>query len=341
MHPAMKRAACVLLSLAFACVHGRNDSSGPDAQRINASPLEFDSIADDTVDGDEGDATDWRYLDVAQPGVLDVVLHWDNDKANLTLELYDALGKQLANSDVDGQKGRRVQFEAPHKDRYYLRVEAVAQGQTAYSLKATFTKKAPKKCHDCTVGQQVCVGKDGYALCQQTKEGCNAWVEVLSCEADQTCREGQCAVGCTDQCKPDERRCAADDAAQVCTRGTGGCLQWSPPNPCQTGWSCEQGKCKKKGGKPPPPPPPEVKEIFVEGRIISMYTKEGKRTLHIEVGEDKGVKPGMTGVVLESGTNEAVSNGEFKVVKVTGKFAIAETALEAIGNNRTVRIRVK
>jgi hypothetical protein len=331
-----------IVAAAVSCAHGRNELSGPDADRIHAAPLEIDTISDDTVSAVEGDATDWRFIDAPQPGTIDLQLHWDDGRAALALELYDALGKQLSTGEAFGQTGRQVRYDVPAKDRYYVKVEAQKDSDAStYSLKATFQKRAPKTCHDCTVGQQICVGKDGFAACAQTREGCNAWVEILACEGDQTCKEGQCVAGCTDQCKPDERRCASEGASQICVRGPTGCLQWDVPAPCGTGSACELGKCKKSKKQVKPPPPDAPKDVYVSGRIITMYTQEGKRVLHIEIGEDKGVTPGMSGMVLEGDTDEPVSNGQFKVIRVTGKFCIAETGLEAIGNNRSVRIKVR
>src|SRR5688572_28065044 len=86
--------AVVVATMAVAlgrCAHGRDDLSGPDALRINAAALALDTVADDTVDAESADATDWRYIDLEKPGRLTAQLHWDNATSRLTLGLYDAL----------------------------------------------------------------------------------------------------------------------------------------------------------------------------------------------------------------------------------------------------------
>jgi hypothetical protein len=328
-------------ALVLGCATARNELSGPDALRINATKLELDTVADDTVDAREGDATDWRVLELDRTGLLDIELHWDNDKANLSLELFDEIGKRLASGEVVGGKGRTIQFPVKAKGQYYVRVEAARDNDASpYSVKALFKRVRPKQCHDCTVDQQVCIAKDAYAVCAKNEGGCNAWTEILSCAPDQTCKNGACAVGCEDQCKPDARRCSSKGEFQVCVRNEGGCLQWDVPRDCKRGQVCSNGTCRKTG-RSPPPPPKATEPTFVKGKIISMYMRDGRRTLHIEIGENTGVKKGDRGEVLEGTSNDAVANGSFRVVKVSGRFCIAQTALEAIGNNRTVRIHVK
>jgi len=77
----------------------------------------------------------------------------------------------------------------------------------------------------------------------------------------------------------------------------------------------------------------------VRGKIISLYRYRGRMTLHIEISGDALIKPGMTGSVLKEETEQALSNGQIQVVKVTGRFCIATTDLLKLGKNRWVLIR--
>ena len=85
-------------------------------------------------------------------------------------------------------------------------------------------------------------------------------------------------------------------------------MQWDTPAVCGKGQSCSRGRCRKKkrGTKPPPKAEPAA---FIHGKIISMYTKDGRRTLHIEVGENSGVRAGMAGIVLKGKGTIMVPNG--------------------------------
>lgn len=328
------------------CAHLPDEASGPDAQRIGAIPVALDVIVDDTVDPEEGDATDWRSIDLDRPGQLVIQLHWDVEKANFTLALHDALGAELAQGEPFGVSGRQITFEITEVGRYYVMAQAdVKSPRTPYSMKIGFQKAAAKACHDCTPGQQSCVGKDGYAICQTTPDGCNAWVQVLACSAGQSCREGQCREGCQDQCAPDERRCSGTTGFQVCTRNAAGCLAFADPVSCDGGQTCNAGRCKKSESAPKPAPPPVVAavpaEVWVKGEISNAYSEGGQRMLHIKIGNDNQVTVGMVGMVLEGGSDKPAPNGEIKVVGVSGAYVRATTRLESLGNKRRVQIKIK
>lgn len=330
----------VALGLLVACRTGRDEASGPDVNRTNATPVALDNIADDRVDVPEGDATDWKYLDLEQPGQLTIQLGWDSPNANLQMELYDALGQQLKAGEPFGQKGLQIVYAPAPKARYYLRVAAIGDDQSSsYSVKASWARVQPQKCHNCTPGQQICLGKDGYAVCEATPEGCNAWVQTFACEKDQMCKDGKCVAGCEDQCKADERRCASDGGFQVCVRNSSGCLVWGDVTACERGHQCKNGRCGR--GAPPPPPKTSNESQYVKGKIISIYSNQGQRMLHIEIGEASPVQPGMVGTVLEGDSDAPLSGGELKVTKVTGNFCIATTSIEKLGSNRTVQIKVR
>ncbi len=349
--------ATALAHLALlSCAHAPDDASGPDALRISAVPVALDVITDDTVDPEEGDSTDWRSVDLERPGQLVVQLHWDVPQASFVLALHDALGAELARGEPWGPSGLQLVHNVEEIGRYYVVAQAVAESpRTPYSIKIAFQKMAAKACHDCTPGQQICVGKDGYAICEPTPDGCNAWVQILSCSVGQSCREGQCREGCQDQCAPDERRCSGANGVQVCTRNAAGCLAFADPVLCDTGQTCSAGRCKKPDGPAPVAKtggggatsgtavitPPPVQEVWVKGEISNAYSEGGQRMLHIKIGNDNQVTVGMVGVVLEGGSDKPAPNGEIKVVGVSGAYVRATTRLESLGNKRRVQIKIK
>jgi len=346
------RLVVALTAALLSCAHAPDGASGPDAQRISAVPVAIDAITDDTVDPENGDSTDWRSIDIERPGQVVVQLHWDVAGASFTLGLHDALGAELAKGEPWGPSGLQIIHNVETVGRYYVVAQAAPNGPlTPYSIKIAFQKLSQKACHDCTPGQTICVGKDGYATCEPTADGCNAWVQVLSCEAGQSCREGQCREGCQDQCAPDERRCSGATGVQICTRNAAGCLAFADPVLCDTGQSCTDGRCKKGGAgggardpKPSVPPVavvPSTQEVWVKGEISNAYSEGGQRMLHIKIGDDNPVTVGMVGVVLDGGSDKPAPNGEIKVVGVSGAYVRATTRLESLGNRRRVQIKIK
>jgi hypothetical protein len=51
------------------------------------------------------------------------------------------------------------------------------------------------------------------------------------------------------------------------------------------------------------------------------------------------VKPGQLGNVLEGESNKALPDGEVKITKVSGRYAIATTSLQQLGKNRWIRLQ--
>jgi hypothetical protein len=340
-----ERPSLLLLTLLTACAHGRDDFSGADAERTGAAVLALDTIADDAIDVDAGDATDWRYVEVEKPGQLGVQLRWDDPQRQLTLALADALGKVVAEGETWDNNGRQIVFNATEPGRYYVRVAGPETAdRITYSLKVAYQRVASGRCFDCVVGAQTCVGKDGFAVCETTKEGCNAWVQVQACPATHVCYEGQCREGCQDQCKAEERRCASGTATQVCVRGPAGCLVWNEPILCEGGTVCSPSsfRCKKPeaGSKPIATAKPAA-EVLVRGTIVSSFAEGASRMLHIRVGEGHNVTAGTRGSVLEGETDKPLESGEITVVSVAGAFVKAQTTLATVGNNRKVVFRLK
>ncbi len=329
-----------------ACATNRNELSGPDGKRISAPKLELASILNDEVSAPERDATDWRLIELNEPGNLIVKMHWDNAKARLSLDLFDALGQRLQKGKPWETQGQQATVERAKKGKYYVRVEAIGdKADSSYSLEVKVEPVEPTRCHDCKVGDQICLGKDGYATCNETDEGCNAWTQTFSCPKDKSCRAGQCVEGCVDACQAGARECASDSGIRVCEKSSAGCYRWSTTRSCRSNQRCSGGVCRKRrGGRPPPPPPPpKVEKVYVSGTITTMYEEGGRRMLHIKLGPGaKGkVKRGQSGEVLRGDSSSPVGSGKIKVVKLLGDYCTASTTLTELGRNKRVRFLVR
>lgn len=333
----------------------REVNSGPDRQRTSASEIKLDTVVDDSVSASKKDATDWKFVVLEQPGQLTAELHWDSGDATLGLELYDDIGSRIAEGKNWKQKGKRVQFKATKKGRYFIRIFVDGDGGSTYSLRMRHSPVkeaalAKGTCHNCTVGERICLRGDGYAICKQTPNWCNAWSSIKACPKGKTCQKGACVDGCTNECKEEERRCSSKKGYQVCRKSATGCLQWGDVTDCGKRHRCRGGKCLKyrpgkvhkpdRPFKPTKPTKPVATSSRGLGKIISIYRFRGRMTLHIEVGDDSGVRPGMTGTVLAGGSNSPLSDGAIKVTKVSGRYCIATTNLKKLGKNRRVRINL-
>jgi len=89
-----------LLFAAAACgdVEVKPDSkSGEDFERAGAQQIFFDKLADDFLDGANGDNTDWKYIKIPAKGFLKVTVFWDNKDVDAKVDVRDRFGAILQN----------------------------------------------------------------------------------------------------------------------------------------------------------------------------------------------------------------------------------------------------
>lgn len=346
----MVRAACALTSTGLVvlgisgccttttCLEKR---STPDRARVAATAVKVGVVHNDTVSSPQRDRTDWKYVDLPVAGKLSVQLHWDNGKAKLTLSVYDKLGLPIQDGRPWGAGGLRALIVVEEPGRHYIRVRAHhKRDESHYALRLTFEPEGGNcPCHDCSVGEQRCLGRDAYIVCDKVNDECSAWARVFSCGPGSPCRNGRCA-GCGRECEEGSKRCSSASGYQVCARARSGCLSWSAAKRCTGNKRCRGGDCVRRRGTRTITPQPQPKR-GLKARIISIYTYRGRMTLHIEIGDSKDIKPGMTGYVLDGSTGKKLSGGDIKISRVSGRYAIATTSLEKLGKNRWVRIKLR
>lgn len=316
--------------------------SGADRQRVKATRLEIGVVHNDRVSSPKRDRTDWKFVELSQPGKLTVQLHWDQGGSQLELAVFDVLGVEIQQGRVWGAGGLRAVVAVEEAGRYYIRVRGRGKKDASnYSLRLRFKPdRGTAICHDCKEGQRKCLGERGYVICEKIGKGCNAWSKSVSCEKGSPCVEGVCkaAKGCKNQCSDGEHRCEGAKGYQVCRKNAKGCYVWSDVKRCPRGRRCRRGRCR--GPKKPTHTPTVQKKPpkkSLRAKIISIYRYRGRMTLHIEIGNHP-VKPGQTGVVLSGTSNKPLPGGEIKVLKVSGRYAIATTSLTKLGKNRWIRL---
>ena len=335
-----------------------NKHSGIDGERPGAPRIRGGMIYNDEVSWDKRDCMDWRHIMLAQQGTLTVLLHWDNGKAKLNLDVFDAMGIKIQEGRVWGSGGLRAVVAIEEPGPYYIRVRTVGtDDESHYSLRVLFKPGGPPPvCHNCTVGERKCLGAASYVTCERVAPGCTAWTKEIPCPNQAGCKNGVCDP-CASPCTPQSQRCVSAKAFAVCAQKAGDpCPSWGPAVPCPAGFRCREDQCRKAGpaaprctqdsdcpanricragrcveraATPAPAKSPRCK-------IISLYRYRGVWTLHLECPDEGTAKPGQVGTVLDGDTNKPLPGGQIKVLRVAGRYAIANTSLSQLGKNRWV-----
>jgi hypothetical protein len=355
-------AAAFLLSGCCTSDECLDSRSTADRDRVTAPRIKLDLVYNDSVSSEKRDRTDWKYVMLTKPGKLTVQLHWDNGKALLELEIFDVMGVKVQEGRVWGTGGLRAVVAVEEPGPYYIRVRAAGKSdESQYAVRVSFQPQGgPQVCHPCKPLDRKCLDTGAVIVCEKMGPGCNAWNRVLPCPKGVTCRNGICDP-CSAPCPERATRCVSATEFQVCSTQPGGaCPTWGPSQSCPPRQQCREDRCVKptkgplcpakgcpegtvcnratgqcvKAAAPPPPPPSTATRC----RIISIYKYRGVWTLHLECGEGSPVKAGHVGTVLEGQTNKPLPGGEIKVIRVSGRFAIANTSLQQLGLNRWVRI---
>jgi hypothetical protein len=319
-----------------------------DNTRLKARRLELGVVHNDSVDWPKQDYADWTFVDLRQTGKLTALLHWDNGDARIQLSLFDVMGGLIQHGRSWGPGSRRAIVVVERPGRHYIRVRPEGKLHASeYALRVDFAPESTSEpwCHDCQVNERRCLGDSSYMVCRRVDAQCNAWKTVVDCAPGLPCQDGTC-LGCEDTCPPGTRRCAArGNGYQVCKRASTGCLAWATVNRCGRGKRCRAGRCAPlacRGGTCGGKKQPEQKRtcVDVEARIISLYVYRGRPTLHLEIPQDAGVQAGQKGYVMSAASKQRLPNGEIRILRVIGRFAIALTKLTEVGENRRVTIQV-
>ena len=318
-----------------------DSKSGIDRVRVKAKRIALGVVHNDRVSAPARDRTDWKYVELPRSGKLTVQLHWDNGRSILELAVFDVIGVRIQEGRAWGAGGRRAVVAIEEAGRYYIRVRAKGKrDESHYSLRTHFREERSAKavCHPCVVGDRKCLGESQYLVCEQLGPNCNAWAKAISCPAGAPCNGGVCGE-CKPQCSRGERRCSGRKAFQECNPTASGCLVWSEPQGCRR--RCRSGSCVGGAARPVPLARTKPKSSGCsKARIISMYMFRGRMTLHLELGDAKGVKPGNLGHVLLAGSEKRVPGGEIKILRLVGaRYAMATTSLSKLGNNRWVCVQ--
>lgn len=117
---------------------GGNDGGGggedDDGDRLHAKDAPINQPIDDKVDGKKGDRYDWRKVVLGgKPGIATFELHWDEESANVDIDVYDKFGTNIGKSPprLEGQQMKRVLVQIDEPGLYYVRVSAPTPNDTS------------------------------------------------------------------------------------------------------------------------------------------------------------------------------------------------------------------
>lgn len=122
-------------------VSARDAESGGDELRDRANGFFVDrGSVTDRLDGDAGDNTDWKYVDINDPGRVTISVVFDTVEAleGARVTLHDEFGERLETRPVSPTMGSGYKFETEVEkvpNKYYVRV-FTKEGTSAYSVGA-------------------------------------------------------------------------------------------------------------------------------------------------------------------------------------------------------------
>jgi hypothetical protein len=133
----MKKYLIFLVFLLASCITPPDGKSGGDGDRHEAKQLQMNQWVPDSIAYSDGDRTDWRYMEVEDSGLLVVELQFDNENANVNVEIFDKYGKRLTRHVKRAKEDVNLQFtQEVQGGKYFVKVQAESEGdKTGYSLR--------------------------------------------------------------------------------------------------------------------------------------------------------------------------------------------------------------
>src|SRR5579859_6166274 len=138
-----------------AAAPGAGDKGAADDTRLQATESGINAPLDDTVDNKK-DPLDWRKFNLkGKAGVATFEVHWDDEKADLSIDVYNSFGDLVGKSPrrLQGMQAKRILIQVDNPPAlYYVKVAAPNKDEKSiYTLKVLWD------------GEKVDKGKGGDA----------------------------------------------------------------------------------------------------------------------------------------------------------------------------------
>ncbi|WAS92527.1 hypothetical protein [Nannocystis punicea] len=119
-----------------------------------------------------------------------------------------------------------------------------ATGTSDSSTTDTTSSSTTTGCVDaCEDGDVQCVGDGAVHTCGVGRSGCLEWSEPEPCDADESCQDGECVVGCVDACDAGTSQCTGGGVSECVDDPMSGCTVWTDAAACGPNQVCQQGEC--------------------------------------------------------------------------------------------------
>lgn len=127
---------------------GSPDKDGDDNDRLHAVEADFNKPLDDKIDFKNKDKDDWRKFNlIGKPGTATFELHWDEDKAELNMDVFNENGTLVGKSPprLEGQSTKRILMKVDRPGLYYVKVSGSEKKDTSIYTVSVRWDGAPKK----------------------------------------------------------------------------------------------------------------------------------------------------------------------------------------------------
>ncbi len=120
---------------------GGGDAAGP--TRLEATDGQINIAISDKIDVKKNKQNDWRKFVLAgKPGQFATFeLHWDEEAANLDIDVYDKFGVNVGKSPrrIEGQSSKKVLLRIDSPGLYYVRVSGPTKADSSiYTMQVTY-----------------------------------------------------------------------------------------------------------------------------------------------------------------------------------------------------------
>jgi hypothetical protein len=95
------------------------------ATRLEATDAPTNTPISDKIDFKKNKINDWRKFElVGKAGYASFILHWDEESANLDIDVYDSFGTKIGKSPprLEGQSERKILLRISDPGTYYVKV---------------------------------------------------------------------------------------------------------------------------------------------------------------------------------------------------------------------------
>jgi hypothetical protein len=121
------------------------------ATRLEASEAQPNQPISDKIDFKKGKVNDWRkFALVGKAGYATFELHWDDDGANLTIDVFDKFGVNVGKSPrrIEGQSEKKILLRIDDPGLYYVRVSGPTKTDSSIYTMMVKWAGAPKPVAD-------------------------------------------------------------------------------------------------------------------------------------------------------------------------------------------------